>query len=122
MFNQWNPGYSVWKTKGLSLLLFLFFYSSAHAVDQDTVREEYRNIIHLCQDPADIGVHIFFPEAIAPDQPLWDLSRYNISLSWANSGDGDGRGRGNTLQVYCDEVTPETRDPDTVDPDEIEIY
>ena len=121
MSNRWNPDCKRLKTAALSLLLFAC-PRAAHAVDEDAVREEYRNIIHLCQDGTDVGVHVVFPEAIRQDQPLWDLSRYNISLSWANSGDGDGRGRGETLQVYCDEVTPETRDPDTVDPDQIEVY
>jgi hypothetical protein len=122
MLNPQNPGCTLWKTAGLSLLLFLLCYPSAHAVDQDAVREEYRNIINLCRDGADIGVHVFFPEAISRNQPLWDLSIYNMSVSWENSGDGDGRGRGEALQIYCDEVTPETRDPDVVDPDQIEVF
>lgn len=106
-----------WKTTWLSLL-FTLWPHPVHAADQAALLEEYRDIVRLCEDGTDVGVHVMFPEQLSPEQPFWDLSRYHIALKWANSGDGDGRGRGKTLQVYCGEGgtdTPFTDAPDGMD-------
>jgi hypothetical protein len=88
----------------------------AFAAGDPLLLEEYRDIVRLCEDGTDVGVHVIFPEHISPEVPFWDLSRYHIALKWANSGDGDGRGRGKTLQVYCGEggvdIQPESQPDD----------
>ena len=106
-----------WIITAFSLFLAIVPHP-AHAVDQAALVEEYRDIVHLCEDGTDVGMHVIFPEHISPDAPFWDLSRHHIALKWANSGDGDGRGRGKTLQVYCGEGgldTPFTDAPDGMD-------
>jgi hypothetical protein len=72
------------------------------AMDDFDTEQDYQDIINLCQDSADIGVHIFFPKTLTSTSILRDLSEHNILLSWSNSGDGDGRGTGDVLQVTCE--------------------
>jgi hypothetical protein len=112
-FGRWKA--TRWKTTWLSLLLPLFGAGPAFSADDPSVLEEYRDIVRLCEDGTDVGVHIIFPEHISPEQPFWDLSRYHIALKWANSGDGDGRGRGKTLQVYCGEAGVDNLPDDQMD-------
>ena len=123
MFNRRTLGCGLWKatrwkTTWLSLLLPLLA-GPAFAADDPLVLEEYRDIVRLCEDGTDVGVHVIFPEHISPEAPFWDLSRYHIALKWANSGDGDGRGRGKTLQVYCGEggvdIQPDDQANDQMD-------
>lgn len=114
MLNRWNLGCNLWKRAGFSLLMMLST-APAYGAEDAAVLEEYRSIVDLCQDGTDVGVHVIFPEFISPDHPFWDLSRYHISLKWANSGDGDGRGRGKTLQVYCGDAGVDTPPDDQMD-------
>ena len=85
----------------LSLSAIIFPWP-AFAIDDFGEEQDYQDIINLCHDSADIGMHLFFPKTLTSTSILRDLSEQNIELSWNNSGDGDGRGTGEVLRVTCE--------------------